>query len=300
MKRRRIMKDVTFGVKVPEELRDQINEMMKGSGLVGREFMQQLVDSYLLDRNKQEIPEMAEEIKELQSLTHRINEMYLYLGTRFENIASLSKKDKEDMDQIISETNQSYQENIKNYKSEIKGYEDQIEKFKKMQETIEDSNKELSLKINEINSYNENYQELNNQYKKNILELTNKLEALRPLEEENDKLLSANNLLQEGNDNLASDLWFAKRDIEKLNNELIKNQTETERRVLHLKDQHHLEKQTTVLELQLKHQKDIEALNSKMANMQEEYHDKLKQLIFQIEDKKQVENTKQKKLEKED
>ena len=282
MKGSRIMKDVTFGVKVPEELRDEINEMMKGSGLVGREFMQQLVDSYLLDKNKQGIPEMAEEIKELQSLTHRINEMYLYLGTRFENIASLNKKDKEDMDQLIADNKQSYEKDIGDYKGKIKKSEEQVEEFKQEIAIIEKSNKKLSIKVDELNSYNENYKELNNQYKEKISELTNKIDSLKPLEEENSKLTSTNHQLQEANDNLASDLWFAKREIEKLNNQLLKNQKETERHVLHLKDQHHLEKQTTILELQLKHQKNVEALNSKMTSMQEEYHDKLKQLIFQI------------------
>ena len=44
------MKDVTFGVKVPEDLRDEINGLMKDSGLVGKEFMQQLVDVYMLEQ----------------------------------------------------------------------------------------------------------------------------------------------------------------------------------------------------------------------------------------------------------
>lgn len=175
--------------------------------------------------------------------------------------------------------------------------EEQVEEFKQEIAIIEKSNKKLSIKVDELNSYNENYKELNNQYKEKISELTNKIDSLKPLEEENSKLTSTNHQLQEANDNLASDLWFAKREIEKLNNQLLKNQKETERHVLHLKDQHHLEKQTTILELQLKHQKDIEALNSKMTNMQEEYHDKLKQLIFQIEDTKPE---KQEKQEKED
>ena len=277
------MKDVTFGVKVPEELRDQINEIMKGSGLVGREFMQQLVDSYLLDKNKQEIPEMAEEIKELQSLTHRINEMYLYLGTRFQNIMNLSEKEKKDMDQVVIKNKLSHEEDIKKYKEQVKNIEEKMVALQQKYSQIEKTKKELDTKLTEIKGYNENYKELNGQYKNNITKLTEKLENLKPLKEENIQLLVANKKLQENNDSLASDLWFAKRENEKLNEQLVKNKKEYERYVSHLKDQQHLEKQTTVLELQLENQKNVEKLNTKMAAMQEEYHDKLKQLIFQID-----------------
>ena len=277
------MKDVTFGVKVPEELRDQINEIMKSSGLVGREFMQQLVDSYQLDKNKREIPEMAEEIKELQSLTHRINEMYLYLGTRFQNIVSLGEKEKKDMDQVIIENKLGYEEDIKKYKEQIKSIEEKMGALRQKSNEIEESKKDLSAKLTEITSYNENYKELNEQYKNNIIKLTENLESLKPLKEENTQLIASNKQLQESNDNLASDLWFAKRENEKLNDQLLKNKKEYERYTSHLKDQHHLEKQTNVLELQLENQKNVEVLNNKMAAMQEAYHEKLKELIFKTE-----------------
>ena len=277
------MKDVTFGVKVPQDLRDEINEIMKSSGLVGREFMQQLVDSYQLDRNKQAIPEMAEEIKELQSLTHRINEMYLYLGTRFQNIISLGEKEKKDIDQVIIENKLNHEENIKKYKEQVKIIEEKMGTLKEEYHEMEESKKEINTKLIELTSYNENYKELNEQYKNNIIKLTEELENLKPLKEDNTQLITANKQLQEGNDNLASDLWFAKRENEKLNEQLIKNKKEYEHYLSHLKNQQHLEKQTTVLELQLENQKNVEVLNKKMAVMQQEYHDKLKELLFQME-----------------
>ena len=279
------MKDVTFGVKVPEDLRDEINEMMKDSGLVGREFMQQLVDSYMLDKNKQEIPEMAEEIKELQLLTHRINEMYLYLGTRFQNIIKSREKEKEEISIENVQEKEAYDQTIDKYNSELKEVKEEMLKLQEKLDTTKDLNKELSSKVDDINGYNENYKELNKQYKRNIEELAQEVKALEHFKEENDKLVVDNNSLQENNDNLASELWFAKREIEKLGDKLLQNKEEYKGYMSRLKEQHTLEKQTTILELQLEHHKNIELLNEKAANMQNEYNNKLKELLFSIENK---------------
>ena len=41
------MADVTFGVKMPEELKKQIEDLMKDAGLrTNKDFMQSLVNSY--------------------------------------------------------------------------------------------------------------------------------------------------------------------------------------------------------------------------------------------------------------
>lgn len=279
------MKDVTFGVKVPEDLRDEINEIMKASGLVGREFMQELVDSYMLDRNKQQIPEMSEEIKELQSLTHRINEMYLYLGTRFQGIIESKAKETQDINIEIDDGKKEYERQIEVYEEKIKMLEGEKLKVEEEINIAEIKHKDFNIKINEITGYNENYQELNKQYKSNIEKLTIEVDELKSLKNINRELVKDNNQLQENNDNLASELWFSKREVEKLNKQLFKNKEDYKNNTSRLREQHHLEKQTAILELQLENQKAIEALNSKAANMQEEYNDKLKQLLFNMNNK---------------
>ncbi|HHX63192.1 MAG TPA: hypothetical protein GX707_21140 [Epulopiscium sp.] len=280
------MKDVTFGVKVPEDLRDEINEIMKESGLVGREFMQQLVDTYMLDNTKQEIPEMAQEIKELQLLTHRINEMYVYLGTRFQNSISSTKKEKEEMNKEVAQEKKNYDEEIEKYKSKVERVKEEVLRLQEEISNVKKENNKLNEKIEEINSYNENYKELNNQYKTTIEQLTKEVGNLKHFKVENDTLTAENSKLQENNDNLASELWFSKREIEKLGEKLLKGKEDYQSYVSRLKEQHTLEKQTAQLELQLEHQKNIELLNTKAANMQTEYNDKLKELLFNIENKR--------------
>lgn len=284
------MKDVTFGVKVPEDLRDQINEMMKDSGLVGKEFMQQLVDTHLLGQSKAEIPEMAEEIKELEALTHRMNEMYLYLGTRFKNIIADVEKDKEAIRSQVKKEKEDYVKEKADYDSELKNVREEVVKLQKQIEASKSTNHELNLKLEEMAKYNANYTELNKQYKSNIEELTKKVEDLQHLKEKNDTLVVSNTKLEENNDRLASDLWFSKREIEKLQEALVKDREKYKNQLSHLKEQQHLERQTALLEMQLEHQKTIETLNDKTANLQEEYNNKLKELLFNTQ-KKQTEET---------
>ena len=280
------MKDVTFGVKVPEDLRDEINELMKASGLVGREFMQELVDSYMLDRHKKEIPEMSAEIKELQSLTHRINEMYLYLGTRFQDIVNQNKIEQEEVSKELNNKDSEYEKKLRGYKDKIKQLEDDRVDTQKQLDGVTIDKEESDVRIKELTEQKESYKELNNQYKNNIEDLDKEVASLKGLKDKNKVLEKTNKELEEKNDNLASDLWFTKRDIEKLNNKLISNKEEYENAILSFKKQSNLEKQAAILELQLENQKKIEELNNRLANMQEEYNEKLKEILFDIESTK--------------
>ena len=102
------MSDVTYGVKVPEELKKQLEDLQKDSGLrVGKDFVQQLVNSYVLEKTKENIPEVAEDLKELQVLTQRINNIYLNLGYRIENVTKSQQEQQEkelsNKDSIISD-----------------------------------------------------------------------------------------------------------------------------------------------------------------------------------------------------
>lgn len=276
------MSDVTFGVKVPEELKDQINDIMKSSGLVGREFMQQLVDLYMMETNKEQMPEMSEEIKELQLITHRINEIYINLGSRFQTIINMNEKEKSSIELEV-------QEKLNNYSEEIKNYIENLNEQKKVTLEIEEKykailkeNEELKKEIQKLSDHNENYNQLNKEYRNKITKLEEEVEKFKEYKKENQNLSATNSDLQDKNDTLASELWFCKREIEKLNDQFNKKKKEFEKNLEYINEQHNLEKQTIKLELQVQHQRDIELLNQKIVTIQEEYNNKLKDVILQI------------------
>lgn len=80
------MADTTFGVKVPEELKEQLQKLIGDSGLTGKDFMQSIVNIYQVEKTKESMPLVAEDLKELQTLTQRINNIYINLGYRIDNI----------------------------------------------------------------------------------------------------------------------------------------------------------------------------------------------------------------------
>ena len=87
------MNDPTFGVKMPQELKEQLDKLMKDSGLIGKDFMQGIVNMYQVEKTKEQLPAVTQDLKELQGLTQRINNIYLSLGYRIDNITKAQQEE---------------------------------------------------------------------------------------------------------------------------------------------------------------------------------------------------------------
>jgi DNA repair exonuclease SbcCD ATPase subunit len=71
-----------FSVKVSEELRERIRALMDGSGLQGKDFMEEVVKLYELQAVKSATPSVMGDIDELQALTKRMYDIYISLVER--------------------------------------------------------------------------------------------------------------------------------------------------------------------------------------------------------------------------
>ena len=71
------MSDVTFGVKVSEEMKNELSQLMKEHALSGKEFMSMLIASYKLDRAKEESQLFESDLVELQGLIKRISGIFI-------------------------------------------------------------------------------------------------------------------------------------------------------------------------------------------------------------------------------
>lgn len=71
-----------FSVKVSEELRERIRTLMDGSGLQGKDFMEEVVKLYELQAVKSTTPSVMGDIDELQALTKRMYDIYISLVER--------------------------------------------------------------------------------------------------------------------------------------------------------------------------------------------------------------------------
>ena len=75
-----------FSVRMESGDKEKLLELIQGSGKSNKEFMSDLLNAYELNKTKIEIPDIAKDIEGLQALTKQINEYYVNMGKRIENI----------------------------------------------------------------------------------------------------------------------------------------------------------------------------------------------------------------------
>jgi hypothetical protein len=152
------MADTTFGVKVPEDLKEQLTKLMQDSGLTGKDFMQSLVNVYQVEKTKEGVPEVAQDLKELQSLTQRINNIYLNLGYRIDNL--MKSKEVELQEQLRAKDKIIYNLQLINESLNV----EKKELTKTFNTSVNDKN-ELNTRVNELTESNNSIKELNEEYK---------------------------------------------------------------------------------------------------------------------------------------
>ena len=210
------MSDVTFGVKVTEEMKSELSELMKINDLSGKEFMALLLSTYKIEQVKQEDTWFANDMSELQVLLQRIQNLYLHIGEKSKIL--LTQNTKQFQEELVTQE----KENVL-LKQRVKDLEDKLEVYKKEKEqqeqTIQKSkeeNKKMLKQVEESQSQAKNYLLLHNKFEQEIKILETQVEELKRLELEIEERNKENTGLQNRNDELASEVWFLKREAEKL------------------------------------------------------------------------------------
>lgn len=272
------MSDVTYGAKVPEELKAQLEQLQKDSGLrTGKDFLQQLINCYVVEKTKESVPQVAEDLKELQTLTQRINNIYLNLGYRIDNITKAHEEDIQDQlgkkDSIIS----GLQDKLNTFQSEKEiittAYNDTINK-----------NNEYLQRVNELTESNNNIKELNEEYKSKVDTMAGLLKQYEAYPEQlettkalltdaNTKVMQQENIIKENGLNinkLNGDLEALKLDHEKSINELkalhkkelaeLSNKNNND--INSMMEKAEIEKEKAILKLQQDNQKELQKLNA--------------------------------------
>ena len=316
------MADTTWGVKVSEELKDQINMLIEKEGIPAKDFIQQMVNLFSLEKAKQQIPEVAQDFKELQALSQRINNIYLSIAYRTENLSKsaideytkvINKKDNE-----ISKLNESLSTTMAKYESMKQ------EASKLQQEAIE-----LNNRIIEVNQSSSRDTYLIKELQDKIQTLTNDIAVYEDTKSQNDILKKENteateqiNKLENQVSTLLQDESTLRNRIDELQiiheqklNELEQSNKQTldqlkkefqlskEQEILELKQGFQLEKmaleeklnetirsyEAKIQSLNQEHFSALQSANNQMAIIQEEYHQEvnayqkqLKETIAQI------------------
>ena len=257
------MADVTFGVKVSEEMKNELSLLMKEHTLSGKEFMSMLLASYKLDQSKDESKMYESDIIELQTLVKRIQNIFFNMTEKsktcyVEEKSALEKvieAQKSEKDELVAE-NQKLKEALEQSKVrelEIKKTEEALRK------EIEQLQKEKKLQKVQL----ENNLLLHKKFEEEVEKLKEKIDSLQRLEVEIEERNNENTKLKVRNDELASEVWFLQRDAEKQEKEKETIKQNHEMEIVHLNEQHQLQLKNELLEQKL-------SLSEKEAQLKEE------------------------------
>lgn len=287
------MVDTTWAVKVPEELKEEIVNLYKELGLQGKDFMQYLLSLYKIEKTKDYVPEIAEDLNELQLLTQRINDIYLNLSYRIENIGKIKEKKFQEEFELKNENIKELEEGLNQLEEKNK---ELLNDKKTLNEKIEEKLKEeqdFLNKIEHLSIANKSLTELNIEYKEKIKNLNNTIENYEKIKKENIKLKKLSTTLNnkineltnsinekekqivELQDNIEKTSLSHKQELKILNDKLMNGY---DKQILDLQKQN----QIKIEELKTKNDKKIEEYQSKIEEMQNMYNDLLKEFNEEI------------------
>lgn len=237
------MADVTWGVKVPEELKEQINRLMQESGLQGKDFMQQVISTYVLEMAKEKTPEIAQDLNELQSLTQRINDIYLNMGHRIEN---LYEGKRQEVSKLLNKKDEIIREMHDELKDNKDKYENLVELYNEKNNNINDLNKSLE----RLTESNESLKSLNKEYEKNIMALDKKLQKYDEMIEEKEELEAQNALVIDEKKELILKIRERDTAIDELKSRIQHIKTKYEGDMKNLKQSFDIEKSRLTVQLE--------------------------------------------------
>lgn len=276
------MADVTFGVKVPEEMKNELAEIMKSTQLTGKEFMGLLLTTYKLERKKQAEDLLVKDIDELQRLLQRIQTMYLNVSERvgliveerIGEVEAVVVQKEEEKEALIKEKS-LLEEKINNLLKEKEEAKDRYVALEKAYSELEEQISEQKIQIKQHHTLCEKYEE-------QIVGLKEENSKWERLEIEIKERNEENERLKVRNDEVSSELWFAQREVEKLK-ELLKQEEDGKNKELTtLKEKYDLELQNSLLEQKLVFTNKIEVLKGEQHKVQQELNDRIQNLLLGI------------------
>jgi chromosome segregation ATPase len=271
---------VTWGVKMPEELKSKMSELLRESGLQGKEFMEHLATLYESSNIKQNQPLITQDLEEVEAITRRLINIFTGMGER----VTITLKDRDE--QYNSKLNQQ-QEILSMLHGKVKEQEQEIISLKTSNENLKQESEEATEEKNNIKS----------DYATKVNQLTDLLDSNKALIEE----------YKSKNDTLTGLLDEYKEYKEKVKELMLEIQKEHAAHTI-TKDYlnqaqyktEHLEEQAK--EVKEKHKEEIQAVKDKLAiehekeslkkdreyqtmiqTIREEYNTKVKGLLDEIE-----------------
>ena len=281
------MADATWGVKVSDELKEKLQEIIKSDFSSSKDFIEQLVNLHELNKAKQDSNIFSVEVEELEGLTRRVNNIFINANAKVKS--------------LVVDKELKFSELIQGKLSLIDTLQQTIDQLKIENSELVLSNGDLVNlrneqleRVNQLTESSNNLKALNEEYRAKNDTLTGLLTRYEKYPEQLEEVRALLADEQSKNTALMDELKENAISIKGLNNHieasdqdhvstLDKLKAEHERELQAVKELAELEKGKAILKLKEDHQKELELLNTKHNAAIAEYQEKYKTLLHELE-----------------
>ncbi|HEY8890976.1 MAG TPA: hypothetical protein VIM70_12045 [Clostridium sp.] len=268
--------DAILSVRISDELKQKFNELAQNEGINNKELMEQVVKYYELNRAREEDSNMSEDIKELQTITSRMADIYINIVER-NNIKTLEVKNVHRNELVDKNTEVQKLEDeillLKEENKKIKSLETDLSNGKHIHKELQENIKSLKTfnnmqneKIITLHETNEKY----SKYRDEIVILKIEYDRLT-----NDNIKLNNNLLNKSNE------------VDKLINELddLKqiNINKIEELIAKAKEDIEMQRERTIFQMDKEVLKLKEMQQLKIQQLQEDFNIRINGLLIEKE-----------------
>lgn len=263
------MPDITYSVKVSEQDQDRLKALVNESGLNNKDFFINLLSIYEIQKAKETTPILTADIEELETLTRRINGIFVNASERINTLQREGTEERERQAETSQSTIALLQQRIDGMKQDSLHDEERIQGFIQDKERAEQHAAELQSRIKEFEQAAKDKQLLIEEYKSKNDTLTSIVDEYKAASEENKKLQSKNAEFTRKIEGLETQ-------IKSLNEKSEERATIYAAELERLKDTLNIEHEKSMLELRTEHQRELQT-------QQELYNDKVKSLLERLE-----------------
>jgi hypothetical protein len=265
-----IKNDETFGVKVPLDLKEKAQTVVKNSGLTGKEWLEKALALMDVNSIKDGMLDHREDLNELELHTTRIYEL----------TTNMIKRNSYIKDNAVKEVQQKLEDkesHLSELKEKLIKLKESYEKIEKENRLLIEEQKNAKILLEQHVKTDEKNQELLEEYKTKIQTLSGLVTEYKKYQEENSELSKELNT----SNSTISELRVENRELEKANksllNEMDKLKKEFEIELERLTDKKEIEKERAVLSLTQMHQEALSKINNDFTNkIKESYEEKEK------------------------
>ena len=269
--------DAILSVRISDELKQKFNELAQSEGINNKELMEQVVKYYELNRAKEEDSNMSEDIKELQTITSRMADIYINIVER-NNIKALEVKNVH-RNELLDKNSE-----VEKLKEEIKVLKEENKKISTLGKDIFDAkhvNSELQENIKSLKS-------LNNMQEEKILKLTETNEKYIKYKDEIIKLKTEQGKSVNENMQLKNDLLIKANDGDRLIEQIEElkqiNKNKIDELEIKATQDIEMQRERTIFQIEKAVLKSKEEQQSKIQELQESFNDRINKLLKEKEE----------------